>query len=152
MLRIDRLSKTYQGGVRALDAALAEYVARFANGAGRPAISDLLAILERRAPSGFLEQWFGRVVVPDARLVRAAVRREGDEYVVEAVVTNGGEGRVRVEVEAAGEESLAVPVTVEAGRETPVELRCRFAPARVVVDPRCDALDATRENNAADLR
>jgi ABC-2 type transport system permease protein len=139
-------------GREALTAALAEYVARFAGGGRRPTIRDLLAILERRSPPAFLDQWFHRVVVPDARIVHAAVRREGDDYVVEAVVTNGGEGRVVVPIEAVGAASAASLVAVEAGRETTVEIRCPFEPARVVLDPRFDALDANRENNARVLR
>lgn len=144
-------------GRQRMNAALKEYVARFAWSRVHPTIHDLIAIFKKQTPDDslawFYEEWFERVIVPDFRIVSATVQKVGSEYLIEFTADNAGQGTMPVTVEAiagnrrAGSGTAAIQVTLEAGRETRAAVRCRFKPERLILDPRHDVPDADRLSN-----
>jgi hypothetical protein len=154
-----------QIGRERMNAALRAYVARFAPSESHPTIHDLIAVFKAQAPDGaldrFFEDWFERVVVPDAALARASVTAEGGQWRVAFVATNAGEPgspAVAVTVEAtAGEpgspgfRTSAARVVVGPDGETDGTIVCPFKPERVVVDRGYAVLDRDRTNNALGL-
>ncbi len=169
-------------GRERLLAGLRSFVRRWRNdpaertAASHPTIHDLLDELKSqhrgRDLDWFYRTWFEQVVVPDPALVSAEVTHHGGTWAVDFVVTNRGEGRVPVRLEAvAGEWDLTAPVTpgadvdgdpareastalqvwVEPGVETRGTLTARFEPDVLVVDRRFECLDFDRTNNTLAL-
>jgi ABC-type transport system involved in multi-copper enzyme maturation permease subunit len=145
-------------GRERMNAALREYVARFAGQALRPTLDDLVSIFKKHSSDlsldWFYDEWFYRVVVPDFQIVSAVVKNQEDGYLIEYVAANAGGGRIPVTIEAvAGSQgdggsfkSVGVTVLLE-GAEAKGVIRCPFKPERVVIDRTCEVIDLDRANN-----
>jgi ABC-type transport system involved in multi-copper enzyme maturation permease subunit len=145
-------------GRERMNAALREYVARFAGQALRPTVDDLVSIFKKhssdRSLDWFYDEWFYGVVVPDFQIISAGAKNQGDGYLIEYVAVNAGGGRMPVTIEAvAGSQgnagsfkSVGVTVLLE-GAESKGVIRCPFRPERVVIDRMCEVIDRDRANN-----
>ncbi len=140
-------------GRERMNAALREYVARFAESA-HPRIADLIAILKKQTPDGsmdwFYDEWFYRVTLPDFRITAATMKKEGNDYIIEFSIENIGDGSMPVLVEAvAGDERSASSAQVLAsqGATARGSIRCAFKPEQLVIDRLHDVIDKDRSNN-----
>ncbi|HEU5310863.1 MAG TPA: M1 family aminopeptidase, partial [Candidatus Eisenbacteria bacterium] len=116
------------------------------------------------AYDAFTAQWFEDRVVPEYRLVGTSKKAPGGGYEVTVKVTNGGTGRMPVEVavirgerwekaasdSAAYREARAV-VRPGKGETETVVMRCNFEPEQVVVDPDVRVLQLNRKQAVTKL-
>jgi ABC-2 type transport system permease protein len=100
------------------------------------------------------------VVVPKYQLSDVKKTREGDRWVVTARLRNVGTGVMPVEVAATQGERFGkkgdyrearTVVTLVAGMEREVSIRCDFDPAQLVVDPDAKVLMLRRKAATAGL-
>ncbi len=134
-------------------AAHRDYLARYRDARDHPVVEDYLAVLREHAPDtaafdAFAKQWVLGTVVPQYQITEARVARAGAEWLVSARVKNAGTGSAAIEVaaergdrfpEGRGKHeawrSACATVTLAAGEERAVAIRCAFEPRRLVVDP-----------------
>jgi ABC-2 type transport system permease protein len=151
-------------------AALREYLSTYRDSQDHPLIEEYLVIMRRHAPDpaafdAFTKQWFFGTVVPQYLVSGAEVARTGDAWEVRARVKNVGTATAPVEIAAtrgerfpkkrtaanAWSDARAV-LTLAAGEEKPVVIRCAFEPERLVVDPDVRLLMLERQKAEQKLR
>jgi len=151
-------------------AAHREYLAMWRDTQDHPLIQDYLAVMRRHAPDtaafdAYVKQWLFTNAVPQFLVSDATLVPAGDGWEMRARVKNTGGGTVAVEVAAvrgerfakkpkAGEEwrDARASVTLAAGEEKPVAIRCDFQPRRLVVDPDVTVLMLERRKAEVDLK
>ncbi len=151
-------------------AAQRDYLERYRDSRDHAVLHDYLAIMREHAAdtTGFdtvVHQWFESVVVPQYQFSDAVVTRDGDGWLVRAKLKNVGTGRMPIEVAATrglrfphGEAKPAAwkdartTVTLAAGEQREVVLRCAFAPEHLVVDPDARVLMLERKKADVPLR
>src|SRR5262245_57297691 len=119
-----------------------EYLTTYRDSQDHPLIEDYLAIMRRHAPDpaafdAFVTQWFFGTVVPQYLITDASVEKARDGWEVRARVKNVGSGEIPVEIAATRGERFAkkrtaenawhdarATVTLAAGDEKPVTIRC----------------------------
>jgi ABC-2 type transport system permease protein len=134
-------------------AGLREYLSLYRDSRDHPLVEDYLVVMRRHARDtlafdAYARQWILGTVVPHFLVTDAAVTHEGGGWQVRARVRNVGTGTVAVEVAATRGERFPkrrtpgnawadarATVTLGAGEEKPVVIRCAFEPRKVVVDP-----------------
>jgi ABC-2 type transport system permease protein len=158
------------GRERAL-AGLRQFIADWGNGPDYPVVQDFTAAMrpfatDPAAYDGFVKQWFHQVAVPEYRLRDARVTAGPGRGIwkVTARIKNAGTGRMPVEVAAVqgerfgesgkprrGYREARSTVILGAGEERTVEIRCRFLPEKLVVDPDVKVLQLRRKSAFANL-
>jgi ABC-2 type transport system permease protein len=157
-------------GREASFAALKEYMALYRDSEDHPLIEDYLAVLRRHAPDlaafdAYTKQWFFGTVVPQFLFTDAKLVKAGREWEVRAKVKNIGTGDVTVEVgvirgerfpkERTKENAWSdarTTVTLGAGEEKPLTIRCAFEPERLVMDPDVRLLMLERQKSERRLK
>ncbi len=166
----------YLGHDRALE-GYRHFIRTWSVSRDHPALQDFVAAMRPYAADtttydAFVRQWMEEKVVPEYRVMAASRVKRGDGYEVTATVRNIGTGTMPVEIAAtAGERwakakrgDAAAPsaqdpsyrearatVTLGAGAERTVTLRCGFKPGKVVVDPDVRVLQLHRKLAEASL-
>jgi hypothetical protein len=151
-------------------AGLRDFLATYRDGRDHPVMADFLDVMRRHAPDpadfdAFVADWFRGKALPQYLIEEARATRDGDGWVVHARVRNLGTGRVPVEVAATrgtrfadkpkpGEAYLDARTTIllGPGEAKALEIRCRFEPRKLVVDPDVRVLQVKREDAEAKLR
>jgi hypothetical protein len=151
-------------------AGLREYLATYRDSRDHPLIEEYLAVMRRHAPDpavfdAFVRQWFFGTVVPQYQITDAALMRAGGGYEVRAKVKNTGTGVMPVEIAATSGERFPkartkenawqdarATVTLDAGEEREVVIRCAFEPRKLVVDPDVRVLMLERQKAERPLR
>jgi ABC-2 type transport system permease protein len=134
-------------------AGLRDYMARYRDSRDHPLVEDYLVVMRRHAPDtaafdAYARQWILGMVVPHYLVTDAGVTRQGGAWQVKAKVRNVGTGTVALELAAVRGERFPktrthgnawsdarATVTLGAGEERTVTIRCAFEPQKVVVDP-----------------
>jgi hypothetical protein len=134
-------------------AAQRDYMQQYRDNPDHPVLQDYLAVMRRHAPDttafdAYVKQWFYQVVIPQYLLTDETVARDGSGWVVHAKIQNVGTGRMPVEVAAArgnrfphgggdheAYRDARTTVTLAANETRTIEIRCPFAPQRLLVDP-----------------
>jgi tetratricopeptide (TPR) repeat protein len=115
---------------------LRDVIERFARKAAK--IDDFRAAWERasgRDLGAFFEQWMHRSGVPDLAL-RSTTARDGDVFVTSGAIAQSADPySVRIEIVLAGAGERHVETIAAAGASTPFEVRTRFEPTIVALDP-----------------
>lgn len=147
-------------------AGLHAFIRDWKDGPDYPLLQDFIATMRPFAPDtssydDFVRQWFYSVVVPEYRM--SAARREMAEpdsgWVAILHVKNIGTGKMPVEIAAQkgerfekdgkasqGYADARETVTLGAGEESEVRIRCPFEPERITVDPDARVLQLRRKN------
>lgn len=151
-------------------AGLREYLRTYRDSVDHPLIEEYLAVMRRHAsdPAAFdvfVKQWFFGTVVPQYLVTQADMERAGDGWEVRARVRNVGTGTMPVEIAATRGERFPkkrtgsntwrdarAVITLGAGEEKPVVIRCAFEPQELVVDPDVRLLMLERQKAERTLR
>ena len=151
-------------------AAHREYLRTFRASVDHPLIEDYLAVMRHHAPDttafdGFVKQWFFGTVVPQYLIADAErVRTEG-AWEVRARLKNVGTGVMPIEIAATRGERFPkrrtkenawrdarAMLTLGAGEEKAVTIRCAFEPEKLIVDPDARVLMLERQKAEIKLR
>lgn len=134
-------------------AAHREYMSLYRDSEDHPLIEEYLAVMRRHAPNpsafdAFVKQWFFSTVVPQYLITDSRLLRTRDGWEIRARVKNVGTGVIPVEIAATRGERFAkkpaadkawrdarATLTLAAGEEEAVTIRCAFEPEKLVVDP-----------------
>jgi hypothetical protein len=151
-------------------AAHHEYIETYRDSRDHPLVEEYLAILRRHAPDpgafdAYVQQWLFGTVVPQYLFTEYDAVRGGDGWEVRARVKNVGTGVMPVEIAAVrGERFPKTPskenayrdarttLTLAAGEERPVTIRCGFEPEKLKVDPDVTVLMLERQKAEVRLR
>jgi len=151
-------------------AAHREYLNLYRDSRDHPLIEEYLAVMRRHAPDpaafdAFVQQWFFATVVPQYLITETKVVPAGADYEVRARVKNVGTGVMPVEIAATRGERFPKRRTAEnawseahatlslaAGEEKPVTIRCEFPPQKLIVDPDVTVLMLERQKAEAKLK
>lgn len=156
-------------GREKMSAGLHDFIGRFASGPDHPLLEDLIETLRPLAASperyqAFVDQWFGRVELPELVFREARILRQPGGWRVEGSAENIGSGTAEVEVAvqrgmrfyAAGEKAVAyrearIAVSLAAGERRDFAIETDFEPERLSFDPDALLLQANRDLAVRDL-
>ncbi len=143
---------------------LQSFIREYKDGPDYPVLQDFVTAMRPFAPdtaayNDFVDQWFFHVVVPEYKLSGAKLaERPEEEWDATVHVRNAGTGRMPVEIGAVAGERFGkdgatsstyrdarATVTLDAGGEEDVTIRCEFKPERVLVDPDARVLQLERK-------
>jgi hypothetical protein len=151
-------------------AALKEYLVTYRDGRDHPLIEEYLAIQRKHAPDkaafdAFVNQWFYGTVVPQYLITSSERVQTPRGWEVRARVKNVGTGVMPIEIAATRGERFSdkpdrakpyqdarATLTLAAGEERPVLVRCGFEPEKLVVDPDVRVLMLERQKAEVRLK
>jgi hypothetical protein len=153
----------HMGRERALQGIQA-FTKTYHGNSDHPVLQDFLDVMRRFAADpaafdAFTHQWFFEVALPEYRLSQPRKSRQGDAWTVTVRVENAGTGAMPVEIAAsrgqrfdkAGkaasdyqEDRTTQRIGALESREC--EIKCRFEPDSIIVDPDAKVLQMQRKN------